>query len=58
MSTYHGKPTTLGQEAVGQSTKNSKGGLWGYSNNNGGCGGIIIIFAILIFGFILILIFG
>ncbi len=58
MSSNHGKPTTLGQEAVGQSTETSKGGLWGYSNNNGGCGGLLLIFAILIIGFVLMLIFG
>lgn len=49
---------TLGEEAAGQSTETSKGGLWGYSNNNGGCVGLLIIFAILVIGFILMLIFS
>jgi|GEM_PF-2849289 len=57
MSTNHGKPITLGQEAVGQSTETSKGGFWGYSNNNGGCGGLLLIFGILVIGIILMLIF-
>lgn len=57
MSSNHGKPTTLGQEAIGQSTETSKGGLWGYSNNNGGCGGLLIILAVLVLIIFLLFIF-
>lgn len=56
MSIYSGNGSSI-KEAYGQSKKTSKGGLWGYSNNNGGCGGLILIFTILVLGFILMLIF-
>ena len=52
-----GKGTTIGEQAVGQSSETSKGGLWGYNDNNDGCGGLLLIFAILIVGFIFMVIF-
>jgi len=56
MSIYSCNKSSI-KEAYGQSIKTTKGGLWGYSNNNGGCRGLLIILAVLVLVFFLLFIF-